>query len=278
MLKTRVISSVIMGILLVSIVIFESSLPVLLNIAIGAISALCVYELIKASGLEKRLALIIPSITISFFIPFSNLVSHEVEFSIYCLYSFTMFIMLIACHKRVSFKELAIIYSMSIMIPTALGTIILARVIDVDHGIFYTVIAVIAAWIPDIGAYFAGTYLGKHKLCPDISPKKTVEGFIGGIIANIIGMLIAGLFFSYVYYAGQPTAANLYIMMLIGVAGAIAGTIGDLSFSLIKRSCGIKDFGHIIPGHGGILDRFDSVVFTAPVVYIIVTFLPPILN
>lgn len=267
-----------MGVLLVSIVIFESSLPILLNIAIGAISALCVYELIKASALEKHFSLVIPSIAISFFIPFSNLISREVEFAIYCLYSFVMFIMLIAYHKRISFKELAIIYSMSIMIPSALGTIILARAVDDDHGIFYTIICVIAAWIPDIGAYFAGTYLGKHKLCPDISPKKTVEGFIGGILANIIGMLIAGLFFSYIYYAGHPTAANLYIMMLIGLGGAVAGTLGDLSFSLIKRSCGIKDFGHIIPGHGGLLDRFDSVIFTAPYVFIIVTFLPPIIK
>lgn len=137
---------------------------------------------------------------------------------------------------------------------------------------FYVIIAVFAAWVSDVGAFAAGSLWGKHKLCPSISPKKTVEGLIGGFILNIAAMLVFGLVFSWSY--GGTVPVNYLTLGLIGLFGSALSVVGDLSFSLIKRSCHIKDFSNILPGHGGILDRFDSVIFVAPFVLLLVQVLP----
>ncbi len=117
----------------------------------------------------------------------------------------------------------------------------------------------IIAWSTDTFAYFAGLLFGKHKLAPIISPKKTIEGAIGGIV----GCAVSTFIFSTIFI---PEMANISI--LFGIVGSMISQMGDLNASMIKRSNGIKDFGHIIPGHGGILDRFDSILFTAPYVYV----------
>lgn len=120
----------------------------------------------------------------------------------------------------------------------------------------------LTAWLSDTFAYFAGVYLGKNKLCPKISPKKTVEGSLGGILGSITFSVIAGIFFSKL-----GVEIPLYHYGIIGILSGITGQIGDLFASSIKRFCKVKDFGGILPGHGGILDRFDSILFTAPTVY-----------
>jgi phosphatidate cytidylyltransferase len=119
-------------------------------------------------------------------------------------------------------------------------------------------LAVITAFGTDTFAYFAGVALGKHKLCPDISPKKTVEGSVGGILGSTVLCWIFGMLF-----AKQWLSACI----VIGLLGSVAAQAGDLTASAFKRNMGIKDFGNLIPGHGGVLDRFDSILFTAPFVY-----------
>ncbi|PAB61234.1 phosphatidate cytidylyltransferase [Anaeromicrobium sediminis] len=122
----------------------------------------------------------------------------------------------------------------------------------------------IVAWATDTCAYFTGYLFGKNKLCPDISPKKTIEGAIGGIFGSVLVSVI------YSYYFIPKYVIHFAI---IGLIGSILGQIGDLVASMFKRYCGIKDYGKIMPGHGGILDRFDSILFTAPLVYYYVTFM-----
>ncbi len=117
----------------------------------------------------------------------------------------------------------------------------------------------IIAWSTDTFAYFTGLLFGKHKLAPIISPKKTIEGAIGGIL----GCAVSTFVFSIIFIPEITT-----ISILFGILGSIISQLGDLNASMIKRSNGIKDFGYIIPGHGGILDRFDSILFTAPYVYV----------
>ena len=117
---------------------------------------------------------------------------------------------------------------------------------------------VITAFGTDIMAYFSGMALGRHKLCPKISPKKTIEGSIGGILGSVI---LSGLF-------GHFFAPEIMVhCIVIGILGGIVSQFGDLTASIFKRKMGIKDYGNLIPGHGGILDRFDSVLFTGPMVY-----------
>ena len=117
---------------------------------------------------------------------------------------------------------------------------------------------VITAFGTDIMAYFSGFALGKHKLCPKISPKKTIEGSVGGILGSVILSGIFGCFFA---------PEILIHCLIIGVLGGVVSQLGDLTASVFKRKMGIKDYGNLIPGHGGILDRFDSVLFTGPMVY-----------
>jgi phosphatidate cytidylyltransferase len=125
-------------------------------------------------------------------------------------------------------------------------------------------IVFIISWCSDTFAYFAGRTLGKHKLCPTVSPKKTIEGSIGGILGSIVGIMIWG-------YFNQEIPFEWYQLILLSILGSVVAQIGDLSASLIKRFIGIKDYGNIMPGHGGVLDRFDSILLVAPVVYYYIT-------
>jgi phosphatidate cytidylyltransferase len=119
----------------------------------------------------------------------------------------------------------------------------------------------ITAFCTDIFAYFGGYFLGKHKLCPVISPKKTIEGSVCGILGSVVFCVLFGKFFP------LSIGLELWEYAVIGVAGGIVSQFGDLTASIFKRKIGIKDYGTLIPGHGGIMDRFDSVLFTAPMVY-----------
>ncbi len=273
-MKDRVISTIVIILLIIAMFFFDDSFPLLLNISISIISMFCVHEIIKASGLTKHKFFYYPSIVVAFLVPLFTVVIDEITLIIYAAYSVAMFLGLMFHHTQITFRDLATIYSMSVLIPCALQTIVLARELDPVHGAFYSVIACVAAWIPDVGAFIVGTFFGKRKLAPKISPKKTVEGLIGGVVTNIIALAGLGVIFAFVYTDAVISVSNLMILGVIGLFGALVGTMGDLSFSLIKRSCGIKDFGQIIPGHGGLLDRFDSVIFTAPFVYILFIFLP----
>ncbi len=129
---------------------------------------------------------------------------------------------------------------------------------DVEKYRYFVWLVFITAFVTDSSAYFSGYFFGKHKLCPSISPKKTIEGAIGGIAGSIIVSVIFGLFIA---------EALIIHFIIIGIIGSIAGQVGDLIASSFKRMAKIKDFGSLIPGHGGVLDRFDSILLTAPVIY-----------
>ena len=270
-------------IFLAAIVVFNSTFPAALNIAIALISVLAVFEIISALGLSKNFVLLVPSLIFSAVIPLLQLVTPQqiqadtLQQAAYFLYTVVIFGALILYHQVITFREVGVIYSMSLMIPSALETIISIRTLGGRHGMFYVIIAIFSAWIADTGAFFAGRRWGKHKLCPNISPKKTVEGVLGGFALNIIAMVVFGYLFHAIYYAYSVEISYL-TLVIIGFFGTIMSILGDLSFSLIKRSCHIKDFGEIIPGHGGILDRFDSVIFEAPFVYLLVQFLPIVVH
>lgn len=274
-MKARITSAITLVIFLAAVVGFNNTAPFALNLAISLVSVLAVHEIISALGLTKQLILMLPSLAFAVILPLldNTLMQHVAYF----LYTVTIFAGLIFYHSFVTFRELGVIYSMALMIPTALETIVEIRTLGGSHGMFYVIIAILSAWIADVGAFFAGSFWGKHKLCPSISPKKTVEGVAGGLVLNVAAMLVFGYIFQAVYYVYSIKVSYLSLF-LIGVLGTVMSILGDLSFSLIKRSCRIKDFSEMIPGHGGILDRFDSVIFEAPFVYLLVQILPIIVS
>lgn len=274
-MRERVTSAVTIVFFFAAIVLFNGSFPIALNIAIALISLLSVYEIISAIGLTKNSILFIPSLLFAAVLPFIE--APILQQTAYFIYTIVMFGALILYHQFVTFRELGVIYSMTLLIPTALETVINLRDFGGEHGMFYVIIAISSAWIADTGAFLAGSFWGKHKLCPNISPKKTVEGVIGGFVLNTAAMLIFGYAFQALYYQHSVKVSYLSLL-IIGIFGTVMSILGDLSFSLIKRSCHIKDFSEIIPGHGGILDRFDSVIFEAPFVYLLVQIIPIVIK
>lgn len=148
--------------------------------------------------------------------------------------------------------------------PVMLSFIYLTR--SLPHGIYFVWMIFISSWICDTCAYFSGVTLGKHKLAPVLSPKKSVEGAIGGVAGSAAVGALFGYFIVQSRVADMPVTG---IFAIVSAAGAVISQIGDLAASGIKRDHGIKDYGKLIPGHGGIMDRFDSVIFTAPIVYLL---------
>ena len=130
--------------------------------------------------------------------------------------------------------------------------------------------AVLMAFVTDAGAYFVGVFFGKHRGITKVSPNKSLEGYIGGFVFGVLYALAYGG----VIQAISHNPVNFLPLVLSGLVGALATELGDLSFSFIKREFGVKDYGHLLPGHGGMLDRFDSMIFCAPVVLFILQAIP----
>ena len=139
-----------------------------------------------------------------------------------------------------------------------------------ENGQFYVLLPVVCAFTTDIGAYFFGVFLGKHRGITQVSPNKSLEGYLGGILSGCLFMLAYGVL---VRELGG-IAVQLPVMALYGLLGSAITELGDLSFSLIKRQCGVKDYGNLLPGHGGMMDRFDSTTFAAPMLLLLVELLP----
>lgn len=146
--------------------------------------------------------------------------------------------------------------------------------IDMTPYRLFVWVVIIAAFGQDVCAYFTGCFLGKHKMAPNLSPKKTIEGAVGGLLGSSLMSMLFGILFMKDSGLGNPAL----ICFVLGLVGGAAGMAGDLTASMFKRKMGIKDYGNLIPGHGGILDRFDSVIFVAPVVYYVICGLAGILN
>jgi len=149
--------------------------------------------------------------------------------------------------------------------PVMLSCIYLVR--SLPYGEYSVWMIFISSWICDTCAYFVGVFLGKHKMSPKLSPKKSIEGAIGGVAGSTIVGALYGYFIVEQAVSGQQVT---WAFILISAVGAVISQIGDLAASAIKRNHDIKDYGKLIPGHGGVMDRFDSVIFTAPMIYLLV--------
>lgn len=165
------------------------------------------------------------------------------------------------------FHVLASLFA-GVIIPLALSALVELR--RMDHGKYLVLLAVLLTFVTDAGAYFAGVFLGRHRGVTKVSPNKSVEGYIGGFVSGAVFAVLYGLVAEKI----DGGSVNLLSLALCGLFGAVATEVGDLAFSFIKRQYGVKDFGHLLPGHGGMLDRFDSMMFCGPVVLFVVQRLP----
>ncbi len=161
-----------------------------------------------------------------------------------------------------------------VYVPVMMGCIIQLR--ELPYGIYLVWLIFISSWITDSCAYLAGRAFGRHKLAPILSPKKTIEGAVGGLLGAGLVALIYGLvlqFGVHITLPGRYRIPIVLVVLVVSVVGGVISMLGDLAASGIKRNYDCKDYGNLIPGHGGILDRFDSVIFTAPVIYYLCSFI-----
>lgn len=166
---------------------------------------------------------------------------------------------------ELTFPDLCAVAVSGLVIPLALSCLLRLRMLDYGAGL--VLIPLVSAFMSDALALFGGMLLGKTKLAPRVSPKKTREGAASGLVGGMVGMILYRIFF----FLCTEVQLHLGWCVLLGLVGAVLGQLGDLSFSCVKRQCGIKDYGRLLPGHGGVLDRFDSVIFAAPVIWMLVS-------
>lgn len=269
-MEKRIISGITGAIFVLFVLFFNQNCMILLNIITSVIAVLAMREIFSVLNILKAFYVTIPTFAFVSFIPiFGFGTISEAAWYIYTLWMFS--VMLIKPTTRL--KHIAVTYTMAILISVSLEKLIELRNFGGKYGSFFVLLALAVAWMSDTGAYFCGKFFGKNKLCPEISPQKTIEGFIGGIVICVISMIFIAFIFNNFVFTEKQTV-NYILIIILGLIGSPISALGDLSFSIIKRKCKVKDFGTIMPGHGGVLDRFDSVIFTVPYVYLFLKFFP----
>lgn len=271
MLKQRLIFGA-LGIVLALAVLLFCSVK-FISLCVGVIALIGMYEFFKVTGLLKKKT---PAVFIGFV--FSALLYALAIFAdgflkenlmlIFAAYIFVLMAAMVLFHDNFSFSDGALSFLGSSYISIFFLHIIFIRQSELGNLSIWLIF--ISAWSTDTFAYFAGRALGKHKLCPKISPKKTVEGAIGGSLGCIVCICL----YAFLCSRYHGTGANYIAACAFAVLTAVFSQIGDLAASCIKREYGVKDYGNLIPGHGGILDRFDSALLISPLVYYFTLYFP----
>lgn len=249
---TRIISAAVL-ILVAAAAIFVSlyySMPAVLISLLSLFNAFACFEMLGNTGISK--SKIVNAIATVYGAAALFVYTYYPSISFYFALAYGVLAVSIGIAKKQSYKQLLFIGIMPILISYCFNCLIIL----LNYGLPHILLLLNFSSFCDCGAYFIGITMGKHKLCPKISPKKTVEGAIGGIIFGLIGTAILVRAFS---------LGNMLLMLAITPVLCVASMCGDLGASLIKRRVGIKDYGKIIPGHGGIMDRFDSILLIAPI-------------
>ena len=271
MLRQRVITGFFIGLGTALVVLFSDMVWVM-KVVVSFLSGFAVHELFQVSGLLKqsRIAPWLFGIAMVWGLGFSFL---PYDFYLPVLaFVFVLAMMLSGWNMlrfgAYSLKKPWIIFVISLIFPILYNSIAVARL----QGLPYLIFILLSCFGTDTGAYFVGRAFGKHKLAPVISPKKTVEGFFGGVAISACIYAIVGLI---LLVACQATV-NFMMLIVLGLVCGVLDQFGDLSMSAIKRTFEVKDFGAWMPGHGGVLDRFDSLLYVGPCVCLFIMWIHPL--
>jgi phosphatidate cytidylyltransferase len=268
-MAVRLISSFV-GIAVALAVLFLNR-TFLYPLALAVIIVLILLELIKAVDAQQfrpAVAGVLLYGAATPFLEFYGAGTSENEIVLHFVCLLPVFIEFIRHSQRFRVEQIGFMMMSAFLVTRSICLLISLKNADV-HGMLYVVLALCGAWIADSGAYFVGVSLGRHKLCPVISPKKTVEGFVGGIVTNAVVFVLICMGYAYLVRNGENAVTVRYAMAaFLGIACALASVLGDLCASVVKRQKGIKDYGTIMPGHGGMMDRFDSALFVIPTLYV----------
>ena len=267
-MKTRIIAGSVFVVVL-AVTFFLAPVAVT-AITMGAMVALASYELLFTTGLVRNVRLNIYSALMAVFVTVWSYLgaSQAVMLLGVLVYFMLLGSQLLLSSGKEPVAHVGYCLLSGLVVPLLLTSLL--RIRSWEHGGLYLLIPFIMAYCSDTGAYFIGVTMGRHKMCPNISPKKSWEGFVGGIVIAALSLMLYGLLMEKLGgYKVRYILAAVY-----GLAGALGSVFGDLSMSVIKRQTGIKDYGKLIPGHGGILDRFDSVLITAPLTEALMLLIP----
>lgn len=274
-MKTRILSAVALLPLLLIIVLV---LPAWGTAGLfGACAAVAAYELLYRTGLVTNIRLVAYACVMSVLVSFWSLRQDPNLAALgVMVYIIVLFGEMLLAHTQLKFEKVAICFMAGVVIPWLLTALVRIRAMyagidpsETSYGKFLIIFAFIHAFTADSAAYFVGRAFGKHKLAPVISPNKTIEGALGGVAATVVLVELYALILDLAF----GFHVNYLYGILYGILGSTVSILGDLSFSVIKRQMGIKDYGNLIPGHGGILDRFDSMMMVAPVTEILLRML-----
>ena len=274
-MKTRILTGLVMAVVGIPLLIFSQY--IVYPIAAGLLSLFALYEMAGVVGVRKNLALVLPTYLIGLATPILAFVFKDrvIDFIFVGLLGI-MAVMLylfgyaVVMRGKVSFAEIATHFTTFTYITVSFTALTLVRYLP--YGIYCFALVFVGSWVSDVFAYFVGCAIGKHKMIPEISPKKTWEGAIGGIFFTVIAFILYGIIISLVTTDVRP---NYIVLAVLGLVLSVVSIFGDLIASLIKREHGAKDYGYIFPGHGGVLDRFDSALAVAPVLFAICMLFPP---
>ncbi len=266
-MKQRIITAIIALCVLAPFLIFSKTFMLL--IFSGVLSIVALYEMLGCIGLRKNPAVFIPVLLTSTAVIIMTRVFSDVYqyFTAVFILFFTLIVYLMTVsvfsRGKIDISKTGITAVTSIYIIMGFASIVLLR--DLKYGQYIFLLSFLVPWVSDSGAYFIGINFGRHKLIPDVSPKKTVEGAVGGIVFGTLSVILFGFIISFFFDA----QANYPALIAAGFIISIISICGDLIASLIKRNYGIKDYGVVFPGHGGVMDRFDSIVAVAPFLYML---------
>lgn len=265
-LKPRLLTAVI-GIPAVVIIMLLSELwPPLLRIVVGLASVLMVGEYLSAKSLLGCSPLAAVCMLYTLLMPITVVVA-PLSYLLTYLFFLGGFIVSLVYYRKLHFPNLAYALFGTLLITFGMTAVSVACTTNGTSVSFFFVLIFLLPWMADGGGYFIGSYFGRRKLCPNISPKKTVEGVLGGAVFCVAAAMVMGLIFQFVVFRGDGNVrVNFAALVVLAILDSVVSLIGDLCFSLIKRFLKIKDYGSIFPGHGGMLDRCDSIIFTAPLV------------
>lgn len=267
-MKTRIIAAaVLLPLFLLILLVAPTVFTAILFSLIGILGAI---ELLGNTKLVRQPRLLAYSAAFAGIVPiWCYFGSHHawgllIVLAFFCL----LFMEVMLSSMKLRLEKAALCILAGLVIPYMLSAV--ARIVTMHHGRFLVLLPFVISMLSDTGAYFIGCKFGKHKMAPVISPKKSYEGLFGGVATAILGTVIYCL----VLQLGFDFKVNYGFAILYGFVGSFAGVFGDLCFSAVKRQTGIKDYGNLIPGHGGALDRFDSAVVVAPLVEALLILIP----
>ena len=269
-MKTRlIVAAVVLPVLFVVLFFLN---PIFLGVLTAITCAIAAYEFMRAVCPNIKLWVKISVMVCAAAINLAHLTEYSFALTrlilvVLVLAVFTEGIRKYSKEDEVPFTEIMCCIFAGFVYPVMIASLVMLK--TMENGRFFVLLPFIVTFCCDSGAYFAGMFLGKHRITP-VSPKKSVEGYVGGMVAGIACMIIYGVIIA----VTTDITVNFLALAVYGIAGSIAVEIGDLSYSLIKRQKGIKDYGNLIPGHGGMLDRFDSMSFAAPLICALVSIWP----